>query len=199
MILASSRMHQDQPINARAFADPPAIAPFPLATTNIMRCNSFDNGGLDYHLFYPLLTPMTCSRKPINKKKPVDSFGHATAMPVDVVEYESKFILKADLPGVPKENIRISVEDHVLSIEATRQKACDKSATCESADDQCLAGCQHMKERDDDQSKLERHLTFPESADFDQVDACLEHGVLTLTIPKKMEDAKRKKDITING
>ena len=40
---------------------------------------------------------------------------------LDIIEEKDQYVLKADLPGVKKEDIKVSLEDNILTIEAQRQ------------------------------------------------------------------------------
>ncbi|XP_024528677.1 18.0 kDa class I heat shock protein-like [Selaginella moellendorffii] len=91
---------------------------------------------------------------------------------VDWLETPEAHIFKADLPGVSREEVKISVEDgRTLQISGERKK--------------------HESDKSDKWHRVERsHGSFlrkfrlPESANVEAIKATVEHGVLTVTIPK---------------
>jgi HSP20 family protein len=93
-------------------------------------------------------------------------------MAIDVVEKDSEFLIKANVPGFKKENIRISVQDNQLTIAANREEETEENV-----------GTIHRCERFN--GNFIRSLYLPESCDGNKIKAKLEDGILILTIPKK--------------
>lgn len=91
---------------------------------------------------------------------------------VDIDEQEDKYLIKADLPGVDKDDIVVKLENGMLSIRGEKRT---QSETDE--------GKRHRTERF--HGTFARAFTLPESVDADRVDAAYKDGVLTLAIPKK--------------
>ncbi|ORY44363.1 HSP20-like chaperone [Rhizoclosmatium globosum] len=92
---------------------------------------------------------------------------------LDLTENEKSYIVHADLPGVKKDNI--------LTISGER------SATQENKNEQ-----RHIIERS--YGKFSRSVRLPEDANADAVSATMDHGVLELTLEKKVKlDAGVKK------
>jgi HSP20 family protein len=112
-----------------------------------------------------------------------ENYTHdAQLMPLDVVEKENSFEVKANFPGLKKENIKLSVKDRELVIEARHE--------AEQQEDQ---GVYHLKERYI--GAWHRSIRLPENCDVSKIAAKLEDGVLLLTIPKS--DPKPKTQIPI--
>ncbi len=103
--------------------------------------------------------------------------GHTAPTPgrfaMDVVESEDQLIVTADLPGFAKDQVHVSVVDRVLTIEAKREPADLSESTV------------HVRERR--HHDIARTLKVPQAYDTTQVQAKLEHGVLTLTLPQREE------------
>lgn len=103
--------------------------------------------------------------------------------PVDIEESEAAFIVKADLPDVKKEEIKIHVQDGVLAIEGerTREKE-DKGKRF------------HKIERE--YGRFVRRFALPSEIETEKVLAEFKDGVLTVMLPKapaakpKMIDVK---------
>jgi HSP20 family protein len=105
------------------------------------------------------------------------------AMAMDITEHDKEFTILANLPGFRKENIKISVHDNQLLIEA----ACnDKKEETKGT----VYRCERYS------GSYRRNLTLPENADVSAIKAKMEDGVLTLNIPKK--EPTPMKEITIN-
>ncbi len=93
-------------------------------------------------------------------------------MPMDIHEREKEFVVKANLPGIKKDNIKVSVHDNELVIEGKQEaEKTDKDDTV------------YRYERF--KGDYRRAISLPEVCDLDKVQAKLEDGVLNLTIPKK--------------
>ncbi len=103
-------------------------------------------------------------------------------MPMDVSEKDNMYIIRANMPGIKKENIKISVHDNELIIDGKQEEVkTDKNETV------------YRYERY--KGNYKRVVSLPEICDIDNVKAKLEDGVLTLEIPKK--EPIPAKEITI--
>lgn len=107
-------------------------------------------------------------------------WGASVAMPVDVIENADGFTIKASVPGFAPQELDISVEDDVLTLRA-EHKEDGKGNQDEDK--------MHWQELT--YGKLERCFTLPATVDASKAKAELEHGVLTLMLPKA-ETAKPK-------
>jgi HSP20 family protein len=103
-------------------------------------------------------------------------WGATQAMPVDITENANGFTVKASVPGVKPEELDINVENNMLTIRAQRKS--------EDSNDE-------LRWQERYYGKLERCFTLPTDVDVNNVKAELEHGVLTLSLPKA-ETAKPK-------
>ncbi|KNE69375.1 hypothetical protein AMAG_13741 [Allomyces macrogynus ATCC 38327] len=93
---------------------------------------------------------------------------------VKVVETDSEIVIKLDTPGVPKENITVEVHDRVLTIAGEA-----------NVDGEKVDGTVHVRERY--AGKFERQMALPPAADTDAIKAASVDGILTVTVPKKVE------------
>ena len=105
-------------------------------------------------------------------------WGATVSMPIDMTENADGFTVEASVPGFKPEELEISIENDVLTIRAER-KAEEKKDENEVRWQERYYG------------KLERCFTLPANVDASKAKAELEHGVLTLTLPKA-ETAKPK-------
>ena len=102
---------------------------------------------------------------------------------LDVAETETAYTVKADVPGVAKDDIKISVEGRKVSLQA-------QSPLGDSQDGERLV----YRERST--IRYARTFTLPVEVDQAASGAKLEHGVLTLTLPKRHLRAAAQ--ITVN-
>lgn len=107
-------------------------------------------------------------------------WGASVAMPVDVIENADGFTIKASVPGFAPQELDISVEDDVLTLRAEHKE------DGKGNQDQDKMHWQELT-----YGKLERCFTLPATVDASKAKAELEHGVLTLMLPKA-ETAKPK-------
>ena len=94
------------------------------------------------------------------------------AMAMDIVEHDKEFEILANLPGFKKENVKISIHDNQLLVEAN----CDQKK-------EETKGTVYRCERYS--GSYRRNLMLPENADHHKISAKMEDGVLRLVIPKK--------------
>jgi HSP20 family protein len=90
---------------------------------------------------------------------------------MDIEEHDDHFLLSMDLPGVKKEDIRLSVNDHQLTISGER-----KSEHVEDKKNR------HFVERS--YGKFERSFTLPSNIKYDDIEADFQDGVLKVAVPK---------------
>ncbi len=105
---------------------------------------------------------------------------------VDIEEDKDKYLIRADLPGVKKENIDVKLENGVLSIRGEKRS---ESETGEGTRN-------HRKERF--YGTFARSFTLPDSVQSDAVEAHYKDGVLSLTVPKAEEAKPKAIDIKIS-
>ena len=102
--------------------------------------------------------------------------------PHDVVENDDEFIIEMELAGVKKEDIIIDTENDVLTIEAERKK------------DEELK----YSRRETYVGKLKRSFVLPDNVDAEAIKASLSEGILSVTIPKAVDETKKKKQIEVD-
>lgn len=115
------------------------------------------------------------------KELPVKALmGRDTAPPaIDIIERPDALIVKAELPGVEKDNVDISVQENRLTIAGKIER--DKEDKKEDF---------YYSERS--YTSYSRTVDMPCKVNADKITARLKNGVLTVTLPKA-EDVKAKK------
>jgi HSP20 family protein len=90
-------------------------------------------------------------------------------LPIDVYTTPSEIILRAAVPGVPPEDVEVTVEGDTLTI---RAEVPGPLENVEYIFQECPCG------------RFSRVLTLNVPIDVDNIEATFEHGLLTLTLPK---------------
>jgi HSP20 family protein len=96
-----------------------------------------------------------------------------TRFPVDLYEDKDNTYVRAELPGVNRDDINVEMTDGYLTIAATRK----------------TGGADGKQENS---FSFSRAVSIAEEVQTDKVAAAYENGVLTVTLPKR-EEAKPKK------
>ncbi|KAJ3404624.1 hypothetical protein HDU80_002563 [Chytriomyces hyalinus] len=102
-------------------------------------------------------------------------WGGSFSARLDLTETPKNYLVHADLPGVPKEQVQICVKDDVLTLSGERtQKNEEKDEH------------RHVVERS--QGKFSRSLRLPPDANVDDIKATMKDGVLELVVGKKEKE-----------
>src|SRR5215217_3008325 len=106
--------------------------------------------------------------------------GRRWVPPMDLVEAEDHFVLKADLPGLTDGDVNIEVQDGSLTISGQRE-----------------AEHEHGWYRIERAfGSFNRSLTLPDGVDPDRIEASFSHGVLEVRIPKPEQRKPRRIEIS---
>ena len=104
---------------------------------------------------------------------------------LDVYEDKDSFVVKAELPGMKKEDIEVSLHDGSLSISGERKT----ETKCEESE-------VYRAERFF--GRFQRTVSLPTTVAADKVKAAYNDGILTITLPKTEEAKPRKIDVAVN-
>lgn len=106
---------------------------------------------------------------------------------IDVSESESQIIVKADLPGVEKDNISLELKEDVLVLKGERS---DESESGQGEDRRVI-------ERS--YGRFERSMRLPFTPAESEIDTSYKNGVLTVTVAKPQKPEDKAKQIPIRG
>ena len=98
---------------------------------------------------------------------------------MDVTEEENRYVVRAELPGLSKDDIEISYQDGILMLKGERKQT-----------EETKSGRYFLRERFE--GKFGRNLQLPEKVDVDKIEASFENGVLELVLPFSPEAQPRK-------
>jgi HSP20 family protein len=104
---------------------------------------------------------------------------------VDVEEGKDEVIVRAEVPGMTKEDISVTLQDNVLTLRGEKkQEKKEKGATF------------HRVERS--YGSFVRSFTLPTLVQADKVKAAYKDGVLTINLPKAEEVKPKEISISVN-
>jgi len=103
---------------------------------------------------------------------------------VDINEFEEKFQLYVDLPGVEPKDVDITLENGVLTISGER------FVQAEKADENVV-----RRRTERGSGRFYRRFILPESVDAEKVKATGRNGVLEILIPKQAKALPRKIEV----
>jgi HSP20 family protein len=98
--------------------------------------------------------------------------------PVDIEETDDAYVIEADLPGVRREDVDIELEGNELQVSGEIKQREGK-----------------FRRRTRRVGRFELHVVLPDGIDGDNVEAKLDHGVLSVRVPKAERAQRRKIDV----
>lgn len=109
--------------------------------------------------------------------------GGISAPAIDLYEEKDEVVAKAELPGIDKNDLQVSISDHLLTIKGQKKKE------------------EEIKEEDYYRSERSygsfvRAVELPKEVETDKARASFKNGVLEIRLPKS-EEAK-KKEVKLN-
>ena len=110
----------------------------------------------------------------------------STAPAVNVIETDKEYKVEIAAPGLTRDDFKIDInEDNELTV--SMEKKVEKNEESEKE------GKKHTYlRREFSYSSFRQRMILPDNVNVDNIDAKMENGVLTIDIPKKTEEEKRK-------
>ena len=102
----------------------------------------------------------------------------ATRAKVDLIEQDDKLIVRADMPGIKPEDIKVEVSDDMLTIRGEHEEAKEKKG-------------EHFLRRERSYRSFARSLTLPPKIDPKAIEATTHDGVLEVAVPVPKEAAAK--------
>ena len=134
--------------------------------STVTLCHPYANPAID-ELFRGFFRPVRAGREPVSIR-------------LDVAEKDGAYVVRAEIPGVAKEDIQVSIEGNQVSIAAETKHADGKK------DGERVLHCERHV------GSAFRSFTLPADLDEAASAAKYENGVLELTLAKKPAHAGRK-------
>ncbi|WAT17130.1 Hsp20/alpha crystallin family protein [Aurantiacibacter sp. MUD11] len=109
-----------------------------------------------------------------------DPLPHPGKIKIDVKERGDELIVQAEIPGVAKDDIDVSVDNNLLTISA---EVSQYDADTEN---------DHVLHSERYYGSVQRSISLPAEVSIDDASAKYEDGILVLTLPKAAKDAKKQ-------
>jgi len=93
--------------------------------------------------------------------------------PLDIYETDSKFVIIAELPGVKKDQVHVSVEQNILTIEGERPKRVPSRTV-------------HVHQMEIPYGRFARRIQQPAETDVERIEAKFREGYLRIEVPRSV-------------
>jgi HSP20 family protein len=103
---------------------------------------------------------------------------------VDLARRENELVLRADIPGIKPEDVKIEVEDEVLTVSGEHREEKEEKK-------------EHYMRRERRFGSFSRSMVLPRGVNADDIHASCKDGVLEVTIP--LPQAEQKKRVAIEA
>lgn len=117
------------------------------------------------------------------KKDAFNNEEYVFVPPVDIYETENEYVIKAEMPGVKKDGVEITLENNELEITGKINGN--------------LPGEEHLKYAEFKLYNYHRKFNVGNNVNNNALTAKLEDGVLTLNLPKRDELKPRKIEVKV--
>jgi HSP20 family protein len=104
---------------------------------------------------------------------------------VDIAEHDDQYVVKMELPGVSKEEVKITLESNILTVRGEKKQ--EKETKKENY---------HRVERS--YGSFQRSFTLPTNVKNDKIDASFKDGVLNIKLPKAEEAKPKQIEVKVN-
>jgi HSP20 family protein len=112
------------------------------------------------------------------------NFNHGMSLPkVNIKEMADKYEVEMAVPGMKKEDFKVDLDNHVLSISTEKEEKREEEN-------------ENYTRREFEYSSFKRTFTLPETVDESKIKAAYKDGILAIELPK-IEEAKQKPARTI--
>ena len=102
---------------------------------------------------------------------------------VDIREEDNRYLLTADIPGVDRKDVEITLEEGVLTVKGERNTKTDVTK-------------EGYRRRERTHGTFMRQFTLPDTVDTGNISAAVQDGVLEIEIPK--QDKPEPRRITVS-
>jgi HSP20 family protein len=98
---------------------------------------------------------------------------------INLAENETEVVVFAELPGVLKEDVKLSIQDHILTIKGEKKKEIDEDKVNFYRVERLYGA-------------FSRSIEIPVEVDVDKISAKFENGVLRIVLTKTAKEIKEK-------
>jgi HSP20 family protein len=111
--------------------------------------------------------------------------GFSFSPRIDIYADDKNFFVEAELPGMKKDEIKISLQDNILTISGEKKKNPETDESKEYFRNERIFG------------NFSRSFTLPEDINPDSTEASFEDGVLKISVGKMVSKAEKERNIEI--
>jgi HSP20 family protein len=112
--------------------------------------------------------------------------GHEWSLAIDMLERDDHYVLRANVPGLKLDEVKIEVEDDVLTVSAEHEESEEEKK-------------ESYVRRERRHGAFTRSVTLPKGVTADQVEATCREGVLEVSFPKPKQEERKAVEITPKG
>lgn len=117
----------------------------------------------------------------------VEHFENLAITPaLDIIDEKDSFKIKVEMPGLEKEDVKISISDELLIIEG------EKTLLKQDKD-------KNYRMREINWGNYKRNIVLPSALEVENAKALFKNGVLSIDIPKKPENVKQPRTLEIEA
>ena len=113
-----------------------------------------------------------------------DEMSDKQMMPLEIRDKKDEYDIRAELPGVKKEDLDIDLNNNYLTVRAVKSQE-------KTEDDKTYSKSEFSY------GEFSRTVYLPQDVEIDKIDAKLEHGILKIIIPKVKDTKDTVKKITV--
>ncbi len=106
------------------------------------------------------------------------------AMPVEIEEKDNQYEIKAELPGIKKEDLEIDIDKNHVTMAAKKEEEHQQDT-------------KSYRKSEFKYGEFSRTVYFPQEINVEETKAKLEHGILRIEAPKLMPDKQLSKKLEI--
>ena len=106
------------------------------------------------------------------------------SMPVEIEDKGKNYIVKAELPGIKKENLDIDLDKNYITINAKKEEKKEEED-------------KSYRKSEFKYGEFSRTVYFQEEVDTEKTEAKMENGILEITVPKLIKEKEAKKKLII--
>jgi HSP20 family protein len=123
------------------------------------------------------------------KKDAYNNEEYVLVPPVDIYETENEFVIKAEMPGVKKDGINVTLDNNELEISGKVNGNLPGNLPDEK----------NLKYSEFKLYNYHRKFNVGDTIDRNTLTAALDNGILTLTLPKKEEVKPKKIEVKVEN
>lgn len=112
--------------------------------------------------------------------------GGMWAPQVEMFERHGQLVLRADLPGLSKDDVKVELDDNALTIEGERRAEHEEEG-------------EGFYRSERSYGKFYRRLPLPEGVNTDNANATFRDGVLEITLPAPKRESRQTRKLEIRG